>query len=209
MSSKHSREPKTPGRDARSGGERARGRTGARPRPNESETGFENREDYAPGPKRPAFFVLRRTVREFLDDGGTDLAAALTYYSVLAIFPALIALMALVGVFGQTQESIDAIMEILAPLVTADTLCNRIETTLIDLASLEGARVTADPGSARRSLGRLRVRRRLQPRDEPYLRGQGGPAVLAAAAEADLRHGDERGALRGGAVHPDHQRPGR
>ena len=60
-------------------------------------------------------------MREFLDDGGTDLAAALTYYSVLAIFPALIALMALVGVFGQTQESIDAIMEILAPLVTNDT----------------------------------------------------------------------------------------
>ena len=103
-----------------SGGERARGSHRSSPRSNESEIGFENREDYKPGPKRPAFFVLRRTVREFIDDGGTDLAAALTYYSVLAIFPALIALMALLGVFGQTQESIDAIMEILAPLVTDD-----------------------------------------------------------------------------------------
>ena len=59
------------------------------------------------GAEAAAFFVLRRTVREFLDDGGTDLAAALTYYSVLAIFPALIALMSLVGVFGQRRESID------------------------------------------------------------------------------------------------------
>ena len=58
-------------------------------------------------------FVLRRTVREFLDDGGTDLAAALTYYSVLALFPALIALLSLVGVFGQAQQSVDMILEVL------------------------------------------------------------------------------------------------
>ena len=81
-------------------------------------------------------------MREFIDDGGTDLAAALTYYSVLAIFPALIALMALLGVFGQTQESIDAIMEILAPLVTNDTRLEWIEDTLTDLASMDGAGVT-------------------------------------------------------------------
>ncbi len=36
--------------------------------------------------------VLKRTVREFRADNLTDLAAALTYYGVLAIFPALIAL---------------------------------------------------------------------------------------------------------------------
>ena len=87
--------PTPTGEPQPSGGERGRGSHRSSPRSNESEIGFENREDYKPGPKRPAFFVLRRTVREFLDDGGTDLAAALTYYSVLAIFPALIALMAL------------------------------------------------------------------------------------------------------------------
>ena len=32
--------------------------------------------------------TLKRTVREFQDDGLTDWAAALTYYGVLAIFPA-------------------------------------------------------------------------------------------------------------------------
>ncbi len=142
MASKHSREPDTPGESQPSGGERVWGSHGSPPRAKESEIGFENRQDYAPGPKRPAFFVLRRTVREFIDDGGTDLAAALTYYSVLAIFPALIALMALLGVFGQTQESIDAIMEILAPLVTNDTRLEWIENTLTDLASTDGAGLT-------------------------------------------------------------------
>ena len=52
--------------------------------------------------KRPSVLLaVRRSVREFLDDGCTDLAAALTYYSVLAIFPALLALLSLVGVVGQ------------------------------------------------------------------------------------------------------------
>ena len=69
MASKHSREPDTPGEPQPSGGERVRGSHRNSPRSNESEIGFENREDYKPGPKRPAFFVLRRTVREFLDDG--------------------------------------------------------------------------------------------------------------------------------------------
>ena len=172
MATKHSHEPDAQGETQPPAARGPRARTGARPRPNESEIGFENREDYKPGPKRPAFFVLRRTVREFIDDGGTDLAAALTYYSVLAIFPALIALMALLGVFGQTQESIDAIMEILAPLVTSDTGSRWIEDTLTDLASSEGAGLAADPGSARCALGRLGLRRRLQPRDEPHLRGR-------------------------------------
>ena len=41
--------------------------------------------------------VLKRTVREFKEDNLTDLAAALTYYGILAIFPAMIALISVVG----------------------------------------------------------------------------------------------------------------
>jgi len=48
-----------------------------------SEVGFEHRPDYTKGPKRSAFFVLKMTVREFQDDGATDLAAALTYSNVI------------------------------------------------------------------------------------------------------------------------------
>ena len=53
--------------------------------------------------------ALRRTVREFNDDNLTDWAAALTYYSILAIFPALLALVSVVGLLGDstTQSLID------------------------------------------------------------------------------------------------------
>ena len=46
--------------------------------------------------------VFKRTVREFRQDELTDLAAALTYYGILAIFPALIALVSLLGLIGHS-----------------------------------------------------------------------------------------------------------
>jgi membrane protein len=53
--------------------------------------------------------VLKRTVTEFKEDNLTDWAAALTYYSVLAIFPALIVLVSILGLVGEsaTQPLID------------------------------------------------------------------------------------------------------
>ena len=45
--------------------------------------------------------TIKRTFKEFSADNGTDYAAALTYYGVLAVFPALIALVSLLGLFGQ------------------------------------------------------------------------------------------------------------
>jgi membrane protein len=46
--------------------------------------------------------VLKRTIKEFRKDNLTDWAAALTYYGVLALFPALIALVSIVGLLGQS-----------------------------------------------------------------------------------------------------------
>ena len=53
--------------------------------------------------------MLKRTVKEFRADNLTDWAAALTYYGVLAIFPALIALVSVLGLIGHsaTQPLID------------------------------------------------------------------------------------------------------
>ncbi|MDQ3933163.1 MAG: YihY/virulence factor BrkB family protein [Actinomycetota bacterium] len=53
--------------------------------------------------------VLKRTVREFKEDNLTDWAAALTYYGVLAIFPALIAVVSILGLIGTsaTQPLLD------------------------------------------------------------------------------------------------------
>jgi membrane protein len=53
--------------------------------------------------------VLRRTLREFKDDELPDRAAALTYYGVLSVFPALLVLVSLIGLGGRgtTQRLID------------------------------------------------------------------------------------------------------
>jgi membrane protein len=55
--------------------------------------------------------TLKRTGKEFSEDNITDWAAALTYYSILSIFPALIALISVVGLLGDsaTQSLIDNI----------------------------------------------------------------------------------------------------
>src|SRR3712207_9156325 len=54
---------------------------------------------------RSWFAVLKRTVLEFRDDNLPDWAAALTYYSVLALFPALIVLVALLGLLGDRKST--------------------------------------------------------------------------------------------------------
>jgi len=46
--------------------------------------------------------VIKRTMREFQDDNLTDLAAALTYYGVLAIFPMLIVIVSILGLIGNS-----------------------------------------------------------------------------------------------------------
>jgi membrane protein len=53
--------------------------------------------------------VLKRTVTEFKEDNLTDWAAALTYYGILAIFPALLVLVSILGLVGDsaTQPLID------------------------------------------------------------------------------------------------------
>jgi membrane protein len=55
------------------------------------------------------FGVLKRTVTEFKEDNLTDWAAALTYYGILAIFPALLVLVSILGLVGEsaTQPLID------------------------------------------------------------------------------------------------------
>jgi membrane protein len=49
--------------------------------------------------------VFKRTIREFRADNVTDWAAALTYYGVLSIFPALIALVSIVGLLGKSTQN--------------------------------------------------------------------------------------------------------
>src|SRR5215211_126725 len=72
--------------------------------------------------------VLKRTIREFKRDNLTDLAAALTYYGVLSIFPLLLVLVSILGLVGQsaTQPLIDNVGT-LAPGPAKDILTSAIQ----------------------------------------------------------------------------------
>ena len=82
------------------------------------------RADYAPtgaDPKPTTGGTLKRTLKEFSEDGLTDWAATLTYYGVLALFPALTALVSIVGLLTDPQQLTDALTAVV-PAQAADTL---------------------------------------------------------------------------------------
>jgi membrane protein len=77
---------------------------------------------------RSWFGVLKRTIKEFSEDNITDWAAALTYYGVLSIFPALIVLVSILGLIGEsaTQPLIDNLGSV-APGPAQDIFRSAIE----------------------------------------------------------------------------------
>jgi membrane protein len=80
--------------------------------------------------KPSVMFVLRKTARELGGDQCTDLAAALTYYAVLSIFPALVVVVSLLGVFGEGQRTTEALLQLvgdLGPSSAVETLRAPIE----------------------------------------------------------------------------------
>lgn len=80
--------------------------------------------------KPSVFYVLRKTAREFQHDQCLDQAAALTYYAVLSLFPAILAVVSLLGVFGQGQRTTDAMLDLVsdvAPGTAVDTLRPTVE----------------------------------------------------------------------------------
>ena len=97
--------------------------------------------------KRSWLYVLRKTMHEFSDDQCTDLAAALTYYSVLAIFPAALALVSILGVVGQSQKAVDTVVETLKPLVSEQML-GTIEPALNQIAASNSAGIALIIGLA-------------------------------------------------------------
>lgn len=56
-------------------------------------------------------FTLKSTLREFNEDGLMDAAAGLTYFSVLSLFPALIALVSILSLFGQGGSAIQDLLD--------------------------------------------------------------------------------------------------
>ncbi len=74
--------------------------------------------------------TLKRTISEFSEDNLTDSAAALTYYAVLSIFPALLAMVSIVGLIGDPQTVTKAMTDIVSsigPASAADTFKGPIQ----------------------------------------------------------------------------------
>jgi membrane protein len=94
----------------------------------------EARRDYRPTgveAKTGWFATLRRTATEFSEDNLSDWAAALTYYGLLSLFPALIALVSVVGVIGDPQSTTRTVTDIvtrIGPESAAQTFSGPIES---------------------------------------------------------------------------------
>ncbi|WP_431980723.1 YhjD/YihY/BrkB family envelope integrity protein [Streptomyces qinglanensis] len=75
--------------------------------------------------------TLKRTAAEFKEDGLTDVAAALTYYAVLSVFPALIALVSLVSLVMSREKIVDTLNDLVdtvGPASAAETFKKPIES---------------------------------------------------------------------------------
>jgi membrane protein len=84
---------------------------------------------------KPLLQTLKRTVAEFQDDNLGDWAAALTYYGLLALFPALIAMVSLIGIFGDPRSTTATLTEIITeigPESGAETFKGPIESIVRD-----------------------------------------------------------------------------
>ena len=92
------------------------------------------RADYAPAGTDAStgrFAILKRTVKEFQEDNLSDWAAALTYYGLLSLFPALIALVSIIGLFGDPEKTTQTITDMvtqLGPQSAADTFAGPVES---------------------------------------------------------------------------------
>ncbi len=92
-------------------------------------------------------YVLGRTRTEFGQDQCTDLAAALTYYSVLSVFPALLALVALLGVVGDGPRTVTALFDLAGELGIASVV-DALQGPITELTASRAAGLALATGLA-------------------------------------------------------------
>jgi membrane protein len=83
-------------------------------------------------------YILKRAFRQFTQNQGSDISAALTYFTVLAIFPGILAMVSILALIGRDDDvtsQLIAFMNSSLPQDTAETLRGPIE----NLTSSPGA----------------------------------------------------------------------
>jgi membrane protein len=91
---------------------------------------------------RRAAGVLARTARSFYDDQMTHHAAALTYYALMSLFPALLLAVSLLGLVGQYPATYDAIIGYLRDVAPASALAP-LDSSLRGALRSKGTAATA------------------------------------------------------------------
>lgn len=91
-------------------------------------------------PPIPLAYALKRAVRGFSINQVTNLAAALTYYAVLAVAPTLVALVSILGVVGDGPKIINQVLDVVKNLGAEDAV-ETIEPILTQVAESPGAGV--------------------------------------------------------------------
>lgn len=83
-------------------------------------------------------YVSTKALHEFGRDQCGDVAAALTYFGVLSLFPALLALISLLGLFGQGEATLTAMLELARQVAPGDVMA-AIEPVLQSLVETKAA----------------------------------------------------------------------
>lgn len=86
-------------------------------------------------------YTFKKTLREFSNDNCTDLAASLTYFAVQAIFPALLAIVSVLGLFGQAQSTTKAVLQLVGEFASP-SIVNGIRGPIESLTQSPAAGVT-------------------------------------------------------------------
>ena len=98
--------------------------------------------------ERPGWvYTAKAAFREFQRDQCTDLAAALTYYSVLSVFPAILALVSLLGVFGQGEATTSALLDMVRELGQTQ-VADQLEGPIEQISGARGSGIALVVGIA-------------------------------------------------------------
>ncbi|MFZ7086604.1 YihY/virulence factor BrkB family protein [Curtobacterium sp. RRHDQ10] len=91
--------------------------------------------------KPTVVYTLKKTLREFSSDQCTDLAASLTYYTVLALFPGLLAVVSILGLVGDGQRTVDTLLGLVRN-VGSDQVASLLKDPINGLVRSPAAPVT-------------------------------------------------------------------
>lgn len=83
-------------------------------------------------------YVARKTFREFLTDEVPDQAAGLVFWSVLALFPAILALVSVLGLFSDAEAVVASVMDVVTRMA-GDVQLDQVEAVVETLAAQERA----------------------------------------------------------------------